>query len=113
MRSSHTAATVVALTGLATGLTALVALRHRAGRRSPAPARIAEPVPAAPATFPVRDGVVLPFARPVPAAATAPQPVRPAHPARCGETGGRTKAGAPCAARASAAGRCHHHQVAA
>jgi hypothetical protein len=32
---------------------------------------------------------------------------------RCGETGGVTKAGAPCAARATARGRCHHHRLAA
>ena len=30
-----------------------------------------------------------------------------------GENGGRTKAGAPCAARATSGGRCHHHRIAA
>jgi hypothetical protein len=34
-------------------------------------------------------------------------------PHRAGDDGGRTKAGAPCAARAAASGRCHHHPLAA
>jgi hypothetical protein len=55
-----------------------------------------------------RDAVVLPFTRPA-----APAPAQPATPPRCGETGGVTKAGAPCAARATAGGRCHHHRLAA
>jgi hypothetical protein len=45
--------------------------------------------------------------------AAAPAPAQPAAPARCGDNGGRTKAGAPCAARATAGGRCHHHRLAA
>jgi hypothetical protein len=54
-----------------------------------------------------REAVVLTFSpRPVPAPAAQ-------QPARCGDAGGRTKAGAPCAARATAGGRCHHHRVAA
>ena len=52
-------------------------------------------------------------ARPTPA--TTPLPAAPAvaAPARCGDSGGRTKAGAPCGARATAGGRCHHHPLAA
>jgi hypothetical protein len=110
MRTRH-AATVAVLTA---GLTASVALRRRAGRRpsAPAPAPVAHAVarPEPAGTPAVRDGVVLPFVRPVPAPPAAPVP---ANPARCGDTGGRTKAGAPCAARASAGGRCRHHQIAA
>jgi hypothetical protein len=58
------------------------------------------------------DAVVLPFVRPA-AAVPVPVPEQPAAPARCGDSGGRTKAGAPCAARATSNGRCHHHPVAA
>jgi hypothetical protein len=54
--------------------------------------------------------VVLPFPR-RPAEELAPRPA--AAPVRCGDTGGRTKAGAPCAARATVGGRCHHHRLAA
>ena len=110
MRHSHAAATTVA--ALTAGLTAAVALRRRAGRRPSASALApaAAPAPVVPIPVPVRDGVVLPFLRPVPA---APTPQLPARPARCGDNGGQTKAGAPCAARAATAGRCHHHHVAA
>ncbi len=108
MRPSHVA-TFAAVTA---GVTAAVALHRRAGRRIPttttatpplAPVEPAEPVA-------VREAVVLPFVRPV---VTAPAPEQPAAPARCGDSGGRTKAGAPCAARATSGGRCHHHPVAA
>ncbi len=47
------------------------------------------------------------------AAAPATASAQPAAPARCGDSGGRTKAGAPCGARATAGGRCHHHPLAA
>jgi hypothetical protein len=105
MRTRHAA---ISLAALSTGLTAAVALHRRAERRLPATAAPAIPVsvPSVPAT----DGVVLPFVRPV---APAPVPEQPAAPARCGDAGGRTKAGSPCAAKATTAGRCHHHRVAA
>jgi hypothetical protein len=113
MRASHVATALAAFTA---GLAAASALYRRAGR----PAPVSATVPAAlPATAqPVdggQDAVVLPFARPAqPAAAPAVQPtVQPAAPARCGDTGGVTKAGAPCAARATSSGRCHHHPIAA
>jgi hypothetical protein len=100
MRTSHVASTLVAVTA---GLTAVTALHLRSGRRRPAPALDT-----------VGGGVVLPFARPVPTVPTAPVAPEPsAGPARCGDSGGRTKAGAPCGARATAAGRCHHHRQAA
>ena len=119
MRTRHAAATVAALTA---GLTASVALRRRAGRVSaaaPLPvARRETPLPEdarpGPARLPAtRGGVVLPFVRPVAAAVAAPLPAGPPSSARCGDTGGRTKSGAPCAARAGSAGRCHHHPIAA
>ena len=109
MRTRH----VVTFTALTAGVTAAAALHRRAARRLPVPATAA--APAAPVLPPVErvaehDGVVLPFVRPV---ATAPAPAQPSAPARCGENGGLTKAGAPCAARATAGGRCHHHRLAA
>ncbi len=116
MRASHVATALAAFTA---GLTAASALHRRAGRAVPAPVRTAVPTeaPAAP------DAVVLPFPRPAlaalparrPAAPAAPaaRPAAPAAPARCGDTGGVTKAGAPCAARATSGGRCHHHPLAA
>ncbi len=109
---------VTVLLTFTAGVAASAVARRLAGRR-----RTAMPVPrpaAAPAAVPAavagpvaevpadHKAVVLPFSRPVPAA-----PTRPAAPARCGESGGRTKAGAPCAARATAGGRCHHHRIAA
>jgi hypothetical protein len=102
MRTSHVASTLVAVTA---GLTAVTALHRRSGRRRPRPA-----------LDPVGGGVVLPFVRPVPVPAAASAPVVPepsAVPVRCGDSGGRTKAGAPCGARATADGRCHHHRQAA
>jgi hypothetical protein len=112
MRSSHVATTLAAVT---VGLTAAAALYRRANPALPATATAA-PSPLAPSALapvvpaPVRDGVVLPFVRPV---ATTPAPEQPAEPARCGDSGGRTKVGAPCAARATTGGRCHHHPIAA
>jgi hypothetical protein len=96
---------VASLVALTAGLAASAVLRRiTARRRSPVVAPAA-PVfaPAAPAAE--RQAVVLNFTpRPAPA---------PKQPVRCGDTGGRTKAGAPCAARATSNGRCHHHRVAA
>lgn len=110
MRSRSVA---TALAAFIAGLTAATALHRRAGRRLPASTVPAAPaVPAVPALepAPVRDGIVLPFVRP---AVPSPAAQQPATPARCGDSGGRTKAGAPCAARAAADGRCHHHRMAA
>jgi hypothetical protein len=108
MRTRH----VVTFTALTAGVTAAAALHRRAARRLPVPATT--PAPLVHPVEPVaeHDGVVLPFVRPV-AAAPAPAPAQPSTPARCGENGGLTKAGAPCAARATAGGRCHHHRLAA
>ena len=102
MRTSHVASTLVAVT---VGLTAVTALHRRSGRRRPVPAPDA-----------VGGGVVLPFVRPLPAPVVASAPVvaePSAGPSRCGDSGGRTKAGAPCGARAAGGGRCHHHRQAA
>jgi len=100
---------VTALVVTAAGLTVSAALRRLRGRRASTPAAPV-PVPTAPVAPVVdRDAVILPFPRP----AAAPAPAQPAAPARCGDNGGRTKAGAPCAARATAGGRCHHHRLAA
>lgn len=121
MRSRRVATALVALTA---GVTAVAATRRAADRRTWAIAAdtgpaAALPPPALPALereapdrqAPVREADVLPFpARPV---VTEPVQERPTAPARCGDTGGRTKAGAPCGARAGAGGRCHHHPVAA
>jgi hypothetical protein len=98
MRSRHAATALAALTA---GVTAAVALHRRADRR---PTVAAVP----PLVVPEFDAVVLPFVRP----AAAPS-LRPQTPPRCGDSGGRTKAGSPCGARATTAGRCHHHPVAA
>ena len=114
---------LTALVVLSAGVSAAAVVRRIVGRRriSAVPARAVVAAPTAPVVVQqavgveaVREAVVLPFARP---AASAPaQPATPAQPAasaRCGENGGRTKAGAPCAARATSAGRCHHHRIAA
>ncbi len=112
MRTSYLVTTVAACT---VGLTAAAALSRRSGRRLPAaavvPATTAVAAPVLP--VPAVDGVVLPFLRPVVPAPAPASPATPAAPARCGDTGGVTKAGAPCAARATAGGRCHHHRLAA
>ena len=129
MRAKHVA---TALAVVAAGMTAAATLRRFAGRRrsavriaaphaprtaAPAAPRSAVPVSGAPAVVvapaPVLDAVVLPFPRrPI----TEPLPKAPAPtgaPARCGDNGGRTKSGAPCAARATSGGRCHHHKLTA
>ena len=93
----RTRSAATALAALTAGMTAAVAIP------------VAIPV-AVPVAVPEFDAVVLPFVRP---AGTA-QPAAPTPaPVRCGDTGGRTKAGSPCAARATTTGRCHHHPVAA
>ena len=114
MRASHVATALAAFTA---GLAAATALHRRAARTVPAaaaPAAVEAPVVAE------QDAVVLPFSRPAlvlePAPGQAVEQVveqAPAAPARCGDTGGVTRAGAPCAARATSGGRCHHHPLAA
>lgn len=109
MRSRRpVAVTLVALTA---GLAASAVLRRIAARRRSAVTTSTRSAPAAPAApaAPVadREAVVLTF---TPRTSPAPAPQQPV---RCGDTGGRTKAGAPCAARATADGRCRHHRIAA
>jgi hypothetical protein len=105
MRLPRVATALVALTA---GAAAAAVVRRIGARR-----RVAAPVPprvVVPAPVEVPQAVVRPFPR---RAADAVVPARPAAPVRCGDTGGLTKAGAPCAARATAGGRCHHHRLAA
>lgn len=109
MRAKHVA---TALVVIAAGASATAALRRFAGRRRAAMLRPAAPVavpqpPARPAVE--QEAVVLRF---TPRPAAAPAPAQPAAAVRCGDTGGRTKAGAPCGARATSGGRCHHHKLA-
>ena len=106
MRTSHAATALAAFTA---GLTAAAALRRLAGDRLHVAPSDATALPAV-EEVPDHDAVVLPFVRPV-ANGSAPEQV--ASPARCGESGGRTKAGAPCGARTITGGRCHHHPLAA
>jgi hypothetical protein len=107
---------VTALVAATAGLTAAALRRRAARRRAQAVAVVAArpvpmPIPAAvPAAVP--DGVVVPFTPRIVRATPAPTAPAPTAPARCGDTGGRTKAGAPCAARATSGGRCHHHRIA-
>ncbi|RBY85283.1 hypothetical protein [Blastococcus sp. TF02A-26] len=101
MRASHLA---TALTAFAAGLTAATVLHRRAERPGSTDVATAPAERELPAT-PEPAGVVLPFLRAV--------PVPAAGPVRCGDNGGLTKAGAPCAARATSGGRCHHHRIAA
>jgi hypothetical protein len=106
MRPSSLATALVAFSA---GVTATLAARRLAHRhRAPeTPGTPAEPAPAPVVPASEQDeAVVLPFARPGLAAV-------PAAPARCGDTGGLTKAGAPCGSRATAGGRCRHHPLAA
>ena len=113
---------VPVLVALSAGVTAAAAVRRFVGRRRASAVLAVPAVPAPPVVAPaapvavqdavgveaVREAVVLPFTRPV-----APAPAQPSLPARCGDSGGRTKAGAPCGARATSEGRCHHHRIAA
>ena len=97
-----------ALVVLAAGAATAAAVRRLGARRRPV--TVLAPVEA-PAAVPAPvEAVVLPFPR-----RSTDDVVRqqPAAPVRCGDTGGRTKAGAPCAARATVGGRCHHHRLAA
>ncbi len=98
MRASHVA---TALAAFLAGSTAATVLHRRAAPAAPLPATPADE----------RDAVVLPFSRPLVVASAVAAPA--AAPARCGDSGGRTRAGAPCGARATAGGRCHHHPLAA
>jgi len=109
MRPIHVATTLAAVTA---GLSVAVSLHRRTGARATAPTAAVDGPPVAVHSDGVghSDGVVLPFVRP---AVAAPPAERPAPPARCGDSGGVTKAGGPCGARATAGGRCHHHPVAA
>ena len=99
MRASHVA---TALAAFFAGSIAATVLHRRAPRAVPVGASTAVPSAAA---IEDRDAVVLPFPRPA--------VEQPAAPVRCGDTGGRTKAGAPCGGRAATGGRCHHHPMAA
>jgi hypothetical protein len=111
MRPRSVALAFVAATA---GLTVSAALRRLAGRRgrltTGSVPTAAAPVAPAVRELPVHEAVVLPFSL---RAVAAPVAERPAAPARCGDNGGRTKAGAPCGSRPTAGGRCHHHRVAA
>ena len=107
MRTSHA---VTALTAFTAGLTAAAILRRLAGHRRPVTAAVTPTVLPTGVPIPDHDAVVLPFDRLVVA---GPAPERLESPARCGDSGGRTKAGAPCGARITTGGRCHHHPMAA
>jgi hypothetical protein len=106
MRTSHA---VTALAAFGASLTVAATLRRLSGHRlSAEPAVTTTALPSV-APSPDHDAVVLPFARPV----AGPAPQLPESPARCGDSGGLTKAGAPCGARATTGSRCHHHPMAA
>ena len=106
MRPSHAATALVAVTA---GVTVAATLRRLAGHRLPAERAVTTTALPSVAPSSSRDAVVLPFARP--AADPAPQLLE--SPARCGDSGGRTKAGAPCGARTTSGSRCRHHPMAA
>jgi hypothetical protein len=108
MRTSHAA---TALAAFVAGLTAAATLPRLSGHRLTVTAALTTTaVPPTAVAVPDRDAVVLPFARPVLA---GPAPQQSPEPRRCGDSGGLTKAGVPCGARATAGGRCHHHPIAA
>jgi len=112
MRTSHAITAIAAFTA---GATAAAALRRRAGSRPPvtpavATTAVATAAVAVETSLPDPDGVVLAFARRLP---TGPAPEPLESPTRCGDSGGRTKAGAPCGVRTTGGGRCHHHPIAA
>jgi hypothetical protein len=107
MRISHA---VTALAAFTAGLTAAATLRRRVGNRTPAVPTVTTTAHPAVAPTPDHEAVVLPFARPI---LTGPAPEQVASAGRCGENGGRTKAGTPCGARTNTGGRCHHHPMAA
>jgi hypothetical protein len=107
MRTSHAA---TALAAFVAGLTAAATLPRFAGHRLTVTAAITTTAPLLVAPVSDRDAVVLPFARSV---AAEPVPQQLQSPLRCGDSGGRTKAGVPCGVRTTAGGRCHHHPMAA
>jgi hypothetical protein len=107
MRTSHA---LTALAAFTAGVSTAATLRRRAGSRPPVVPTAATAPESTSAPAPEHDAVVLPFERP---SIASPAHEQPASPARCGESGGITRAGAPCAARATAGGRCHHHRMAA
>jgi len=113
-RRSIATALVVLTAGLTASAVRRMASRRRATAAVPTAAVPTAAVPTGapaagtgtPLEAPVApDAVVLQFTRPA-----APAP---AAPARCGDSGGLTRAGAPCGARATSGGRCHHHPIAA
>lgn len=106
MRITHAVTTLAVFTA---GLTAAAVLRRLADHRVNVTTTAATALPSV-ARVPYHDAVVLPFARPVVA---EPVPEQLGSPGRCGDSGGRTKAGAPCGARTTTGGRCHHHPIAA
>jgi hypothetical protein len=110
MRNSHTA---TAFAALAAGLTAAAVLRRLAGHRRPVTAAAGTAAFPSVEPGPDHDAVVLPFIRPVVAGPAPQQSESPESPGRCGDSGGRTKGGAPCGARTSAGARCRHHRLAA
>ena len=106
MRTSHAATALAAFTA---GLTVAATLRRLSVHRLPVePGGTTTALPSV-APGPDYDALVLPFARPV----AGPAPQLPESLARCGDSGGLTKAGAPCGARATTGSRCHHHPIAA
>ena len=108
MRTSHAA---TALAAFVAGLTAAATLPRLAGHRLTVTAALTTTTAgSAVVAVPDHDAVVLPFARPVLA---GPAPQHLPEPRRCGDSGGLTKAGMPCGARATGGGRCHHHPIAA
>ena len=106
MRTSHAA---TALAGFTAGLTAAAALRRLTGQRVNETMTAATDLSAI-GRVPDHDAAALPFAHPV-EAGTVPKQLK--SPARCGESGGRTKTGASCGARTVTGGRCHNHPMAA
>lgn len=106
MRTSHAATALAAFTA---GLTVAATLRRLAGHRLPVDPVVTTTALPSVAPGPNYDAVVRPFARPL--AGPAPQLLE--SPARCGDSGGQTKAGAPCGARTTTGSRCHHHPMAA
>ncbi len=104
MRTSHATTALAAFTA---GLTAAAALRRLA--RPSADVATAAALPPV-VRVPDHDAVVLPFTRPVVAGPVTGQLESPTC---CGDSGGRTKAGAPCGVRTTTGGGCHHHPIAA
>lgn len=106
MRTSHAA---TALAAFSAGLTVAATLRRLSGHRLPVEPTVTTTAFPSVGASPGHDAVVLPFARPV----VGPAPQRLGSSTRCGDSGGLTKAGAPCGARATTGSRCHHHPMAA